>query len=392
MKKKAILLITQTDWTEKLGAAKVHIELKQEYEKIGYHVDKLSFEDLYPNGQSAFDKIFGEFYISKIHKFLKKNARHYDIIDANIHCIIHPKNKYDFKGIVLVRSHGIGPIYRHAEQHIERYRHTLKAFDKKPKLKTRIGNLYRKLQKKVNENDFNLSIQHADIVHCLNYDEYKYYLNAGVAKRKLFVIPNGIGDKFIEECNDRIVTKKENVLSFVGSWTLRKGVKDLSEILNKLDQKGGVSKLMLVGGFTLEEEILRDFSDEQKQKLEVIPTYDSKSLISILNRAYIGVFPSYVEGFPLAIIEQLACGIPIVAYRVPGPKDILAELDNELLVEPGNIEEFVYKAKRLLEMKNEDYLLLSANCKAISLNYKLSSIAAEFIDVYNTFSDDKKGN
>jgi glycosyltransferase involved in cell wall biosynthesis len=48
-----------------------------------------------------------------------------------------------------------------------------------------------------------------------------------------------------------------------------------------------------------------------------------------LARAYAGadvfVFPSLTDTFGLVILEALACGTPVAAYPVTGPKDVLAE-------------------------------------------------------------------
>ena len=50
-----------------------------------------------------------------------------------------------------------------------------------------------------------------------------------------------------------------------------------------------------------------------------------------LARAYAGadvfVFPSLTDTFGLVILEALACGTPVAAYPVTGPRDVLAEAD-----------------------------------------------------------------
>ena len=50
-----------------------------------------------------------------------------------------------------------------------------------------------------------------------------------------------------------------------------------------------------------------------------------------LARAYAGadvmVFPSRTDTFGLVILEALACGTPVAAYPVTGPKDVLLDAD-----------------------------------------------------------------
>ena len=50
-----------------------------------------------------------------------------------------------------------------------------------------------------------------------------------------------------------------------------------------------------------------------------------------LAQAYAGadvfVFPSLTDTFGLVILEALACGTPVAAFAVTGPKDVLADAD-----------------------------------------------------------------
>ena len=46
-------------------------------------------------------------------------------------------------------------------------------------------------------------------------------------------------------------------------------------------------------------------------------------LASLLARADVLVFPSLTDTFGLAMIEALACGVPVAAFPVPGPLDVI---------------------------------------------------------------------
>jgi glycosyltransferase involved in cell wall biosynthesis len=53
-----------------------------------------------------------------------------------------------------------------------------------------------------------------------------------------------------------------------------------------------------------------------------------------LARAYAGadvfVFPSLTDTFGLVILEALACGTPVAAFPVTGPKDVMANADGKI--------------------------------------------------------------
>ncbi len=59
----------------------------------------------------------------------------------------------------------------------------------------------------------------------------------------------------------------------------------------------------------------------------VVHRYLNHDLPGLLKGVDVGIFPSYIEGFGISVVEMLACGIPVVAYDSPGPCDILNQED-----------------------------------------------------------------
>ncbi|WP_372753015.1 glycosyltransferase family 4 protein [Mariniflexile sp.] len=378
-----ILFVLQSPFTDTLGMSKVHFDLKIAFENMGHRVDVLAFEDLYPKGQSAISKITSPLFTVKIFNRLKDIAKDYDVIDANFDCIPYPKASFHFKGLLVYRSHGLQPLYRKFEKK-DPFNTVLTEFakGKKIKFKTRLGNIYRSLQKKPGDKELYDSIKYADLVHCLNAEEHTFLLHKGISAEKMFVLPNGISDEFILKAGESATNTKANVISFVASWTIRKGITDLNAIVNQVKSAAPIEELKLLGGVEDPQKVASFFQTENRTLLHIIPRYKAMELPQLLNNTKVGMFPSYIEGFGLAIVEQLACGIPVVAYKVPGPKDILSDLDPTLLIAPGDKEKFSEKVIEILNMPDDAYQELSKKCKQRAKDFLMSRIASEFISLY----------
>ena len=103
--------------------------------------------------------------------------------------------------------------------------------------------------------------------------------------------------------------------------------------------------------------------------------------------AQLGVFPSHVEGFGLALLEQLAAGLPTIAYDVPGPRQILRTQSERLLTPVGDTAAIAARAAEILSLSVPDYEKLSAECVAIAQRYRWTEIANNTITHYRAALD-----
>lgn len=78
---------------------------------------------------------------------------------------------------------------------------------------------------------------------------------------------------------------------------------------------------------------------------------DRSLLRPYLDAADVYAFPSRHEGFPVAPVEAMACGLPLVAADAPGVRDIVAagEADGGIVVARGDAEAFAAALSRLLD-------------------------------------------
>jgi glycosyltransferase involved in cell wall biosynthesis len=94
------------------------------------------------------------------------------------------------------------------------------------------------------------------------------------------------------------------------------------------------------------------------------------------------VLPTRAESLPLVLQESMACGTPMVSFRVGGVPDVLRPGLTGYLAEPEDVEDFRAGIVQLLEddrLRNR----MSEACRSIAIEeYSLELQAKRYLEVY----------
>ncbi len=383
-----ILMILHMPWNRNLGGARVQLELAEEFSKLGHSVEKFDYNDAFPQSKpSHIAKLVRPSFSVKAKGFVQANAHRFDVIDAHQGNLPFSKQELGFQGLLVARSVGLYAFY-------EDFSKLEQAKWPPEKIKTHIGNWLRSWQQKQESPLYPRSLQTCDVINVPNHDELAYVRDVIGLGDKCVVFPFGLSQQrqqaFAQAVQPAEVRLDNRQVAFIGSWGRRKGSRDWAEIVMRVkEQVPGVRFLFLGTGLDTKA-VLEDLNLSVCDWIEIIPHYHSEELPGLLSGATVGAFPSYIEGFPFAVLEKLAFGLPVVAYDVPGAREMLRHLDDSFLIPAGDIERFSSQLVKLLTLDEVSYSQLSRRCFESVKRFCWRKVAEETLDVYHKFLEEKK--
>jgi glycosyltransferase involved in cell wall biosynthesis len=129
-----------------------------------------------------------------------------------------------------------------------------------------------------------------------------------------------------------------------------KGIGDLAEAAKLLQAQNVPCQVHLVGD--------PDPANPASISLEQLQAWNDTNVVrwqgrrddipQLLGDSHIACLPSYHEGFPLSLVEAMACGRAVVTSDIPGCRDAVAHEHTGLLVEPGNPQQLAAALARLI--------------------------------------------
>ena len=97
------------------------------------------------------------------------------------------------------------------------------------------------------------------------------------------------------------------------------------------------------------------------------------------------IFPTRADNLPLMLQESMACGTPMVSFKVGGVPDLVRPGVTGYLAQPEDTQDFCNGIVQLLENKTLREQM-SQNCRAIALTeYSLKLQTQRYMDLYRQF-------
>ncbi len=327
-----------------LGASKALIELAEELEQLGWKYKLACSSDV---GYSSENKQFNRRdYSQKLREYLHHHATDYNVVLYDHEDLPYPRNEFSPKTLFVAYT---AILIFHLENIL---------IPQSRKWKSKIRSLIRgHIDKKIFHQKIQrsyLTVKEADLIQVLNYDDKAELVRRGVSEEKIILTPNGISRErralFDAVTSDLPPCPK---VVFVGTFDYRKGAIEFPIIVQNICNEIPEVSFRLLGTtglFRTKEQVLAHFPKELRSRIEVIDQFLPEDLPGLLAPCSVGLFPSYLEGFPFGVLEMLAASIPVIAYNSPG---LPMMLPTEYLVTPGDSKSMSEKIVILLKDKHK---------------------------------------
>ncbi|HYP82882.1 glycosyltransferase [Variovorax sp.] len=185
-------------------------------------------------------------------------------------------------------------------------------------------------------------------------------LQMGVHSRQVHVLPMGV------DLTHRFVPGDEtqrsgHELLFVGRLVEKKGLRYLLHALPQVLQRFPQARLT-IAGFGPDAQVLAKLADEVgiSDAISFLGAVPQPELPALYRKAAAFVAPFVKaasgdqEGLPVALMEAIGCGCPIVAGYVAGLEDILGPDTAAVTVDPTHTEALAQRIVRVLEAPREE--------------------------------------
>ena len=168
------------------------------------------------------------------------------------------------------------------------------------------------------------------------------------------------------------------VVAFVGRLAPGKGQDTLLEVMQGLSQ----AHLLLIGdgdqfGSLADRAVQLGVSDR------VLFAGNRTDVERLLITADAFAMASVSEGLPLSVLEAMACGLPVVAYDLPGLKDVITDGEDGRLVPFGDRSALEVALGELLDNGSERREMAAAARKTATSRFDSRLMATEVEAVYD---------
>ena len=366
------LFCSREPLVRELGAPRVIIELAEALQELDLQCKLIGPTEIYQDCDNV-QKPYSEC----LRHYLRQHAAEYDVVDYGHEHLPYQRAEFNERTLFVARSVML-------VHHFETYPIPIgKGW------KSRIGRFIkgRSWRSATHERiaQARRTVSEADLVNVCNLNEVDELVHESIPSDKIVVIPFGMSkSRRSLFCTLSSTPPDQPVIAFVGTFDYRKGANEFPTIVQSICASVADVRFRLIGTkgmFKTAKEVLAHFPSTLTHRIDVIPTLSPEDIPDLLRSCSVGIFPSYLEGFPFGVLDMLAASVPVVAYDSPGPPMMLP---SEYLVPRGDAKAMSDKVIALLRNRDDLHATRTwANQRSQQFNW--SDIAQKTVETYSRY-------
>lgn len=215
--------------------------------------------------------------------------------------------------------------------------------------------------------------------------------HAGIKPSKVTTIPNGVD---VERFADAVpadlaefgIPPTSQTIVAVGRLDHQKAPNVLLETAERLIPTHDSLHVLFVGHGPLEG-TLRRWVDRRQLGNRIHFTGWRPDVAAIMKSAYCLVLASLWEGMPNVVLEAMAAGLPVVASRVEGTRELVKPGETGLLVAPGSAAELENALTRILQEPTLAMSMANAAQELVTTRFTYNSVVTGYENLYAKLLD-----
>ncbi len=176
-----------------------------------------------------------------------------------------------------------------------------------------------------------------------------YQSNLKISPDKLITIPNPVSENYLHETDFKINNKKKKYsIILIGRLHPQKGYDLLFKAIANSKFCREKCEFNIYGEGMLRAS-LEEFIRDENLSETVFLKGRTKNVKRKLSESDLFLLPSRYEGFPNVLLEAMAVGVPSISFDANyGPRDIITNYHNGILIQNENGQEMIRKVEEVL--------------------------------------------
>jgi len=207
----------------------------------------------------------------------------------------------------------------------------------------------------------------------------------GILPQKLSLIENGVDSGQFSNGKPRLRElpnfDDKKIVGYVGRLAPEKGLHNLIRAVGEILRTRADLVLALIGEGPARIE-LQSLVTQLNLEKSVFFLGQRSDLADVYASFDIFILPSLIEAMPMAVLEAMAAGKPIIASRVGGIPRMISHQESGILVEPGDIRGLTDALDQLLRQPEKASQLGRRALDAVQSRYSSDAMARGYLRVY----------